>query len=92
MKKEKGIVFYTTSNNELYYINRNGEHLWLEEGKKMITNDSTYRQIVIDTAKLYTYRGYKCKIQNKLLQTIPNINTMCWINLDRIIKNDFIFW
>lgn len=55
--KVTGIVFIQTNNGQYYYINENREFIRIED-IKLLTTDKIYKDIIIRTAKQYTYRGY----------------------------------
>lgn len=73
----KGITLYKNENNCYYYINRNGEHIFLGNDITYLDTDMVSRQIIADTAKLYTL-SYHNRLMKTLRQAQVIKNTL-WI-------------
>lgn len=73
----KGITFYKNEKNCYYYINQNGEHIFLGTDITHLDTDMVSRQIIADTAKLYTL-SYHNRLMKTLRQTQVIKNTL-WI-------------
>ena len=73
----KGITLYKNENDCYYYINQNGEHIFLGTGITHLDTDMVSRQIIADTAKLYTLSYHKRLM--KTLRQAQEIKNTLWI-------------
>lgn len=93
--KEKtiGIVFIQTNNGNYYYINKNREFIHIVD-IKLLTTDKIFKDIVINTAKSYTSKGYNilCSKLSKIASYPINnkhVKSTWWFEINDFIKKEF---
>ena len=84
----KGIVFFTNTNNESYYINNKRQFVKIEN-PRLLSTDNTFKETIAATAKPYTYRGYK-RIENDFYRN-HNAKKTTWLAINYFLKKKYFF-